>query len=138
MPALEMSRRCMLQALRLSAGARRRSERASVRCRQAAGVHERYAAHAARAQAAGFSGLLGGFAEERRALEEVAGGIVSEDHPLRENLDAAVARIHANAQWPWHYKVRGVRQMAKVLQRAASPKVLAELRQAEARMAGPR
>jgi hypothetical protein len=78
-------------------------------------MKERFKMH----QAQGFSGLLGGFAEELQYLHDVGGQVMPEDHPNREALEVYTKKIAGNSQWPWQHKVRAVKHITAGLLRGA-------------------
>lgn len=66
-------------------------------------------------QRVGFSGLMGGYMEDRAYLEEVAREIMPEDHPNDNARMVFTDKIANNAQWAWPYKIRAVAMTAKFL-----------------------
>jgi hypothetical protein len=87
-------------------------------CRYIKQVPKMWEAHCKRHWEVGYSGLLGGFEEEKQVLWDAAGEVMPEDHRMRGNLNAMLERISTNAQWPWHYKMRAAQQVARTLLQA--------------------
>jgi hypothetical protein len=63
-------------------------------------------------QKAGYSGLAGGYHEERDFLDAEVAKIMPDGHEWREEMEYVVRRVSTNGQWPWHYKVKAVQQAA--------------------------
>jgi hypothetical protein len=66
-------------------------------------------------QKVGFSGLMGGFMEERAYLEAVGREIMPEDHPNEAARRTFTDKIANNPQWAWHHKIRAAAMVAKYL-----------------------
>ena len=71
-------------------------------------------------QRVGFSGLMGGYEEDRAYLEAVSRQIMPEDHPNETARKAYTDRIANNAQWAWPYKIKATAWAAKYLMVALS------------------
>ena len=70
-------------------------------------------------QRVGFSGLIGGYMEEREYLEAVSRDIMPEDHPNEAARRTFTDKIANNAQWAWPYKIKATALMAKYLMKGA-------------------
>lgn len=66
-------------------------------------------------QRVGFSGLMGGFMEDRRYLDGVGREFMPEDHPNEAARKVFTDKIAKNPQWAWPYKIKAAAMVARYL-----------------------